>query len=160
MQSPQARKSGENHYSFSIPLWFALRHHFFVEKMMSYVILGNDMLCRFLTKIDFFQLFLFKPFFDQVPKKGSALVKFINLSTRGECIEFGQYLPIKIKLFLSLSYMFFFISMFISESWEVAQSRKNWQIKNLFVNLYRLLTLIEKPCDFVEGLQLVTLSSL
>ena len=109
---------------------------------------------------DHLQSFLAKPFFDQVPKKGSALVKFINLSTRGECIEFGQYLPIKIKLFLSLSYMFFFISMFISESWEVAQSRKNWQIKNLFVNLYRLLTLIEKPCDFVEGLQLVTLSSL
>ena len=24
----QARKSGENRYSFSIPLWFALRHHF------------------------------------------------------------------------------------------------------------------------------------
>ena len=57
---------------------------------------------------DHLQSFLAKPFFDQVPKKGSALVKFINLSTRGECIEFGQYLPIKIKLFLSLSYVFFF----------------------------------------------------
>ena len=31
-------------------LWFALRYHFFVEKMMSYVILGNDRLCHFLTK--------------------------------------------------------------------------------------------------------------
>ena len=31
----QARKSGGHHYSFSIPLWFALRHHFFVEKTMS-----------------------------------------------------------------------------------------------------------------------------
>ena len=28
-------KLGENRYSFSIPLWFALRHHFFVEKTMS-----------------------------------------------------------------------------------------------------------------------------
>jgi hypothetical protein len=26
-----SRKSGKNRYSFSIPLWFALRHHFFVE---------------------------------------------------------------------------------------------------------------------------------
>ena len=25
-------KSGENHYSFSISLWFALRHYFFAEK--------------------------------------------------------------------------------------------------------------------------------
>ena len=36
LQSTQARKSGENRYSFSIPLWFAPRHHLFVEKMMSY----------------------------------------------------------------------------------------------------------------------------
>ena len=28
----------------------ALRHHFFVEKTMPYVILGNDRLCRFLTR--------------------------------------------------------------------------------------------------------------
>ena len=28
----QARKSGENRYSFSFPLWFALKHHVFVEK--------------------------------------------------------------------------------------------------------------------------------
>ena len=46
----QAKKSGENCYSFSIPLWFALRHHFFLGKTMSYVILENDRLCRFLTK--------------------------------------------------------------------------------------------------------------
>ena len=46
----QARKSGENFYSFSILLWFALWHHFFVEKMMSYVIVGN-LLCRCLTKL-------------------------------------------------------------------------------------------------------------
>ena len=45
-----ARKSGKKRYSFSIPLWFALRHHFFVEKTMSYVILGNDRICPFLTK--------------------------------------------------------------------------------------------------------------
>ena len=52
MQSPQARKFGENNYSFSIPFWFALRYHFFVEKMMSYLILRNERLCRFLTKKD------------------------------------------------------------------------------------------------------------
>ena len=28
----QARKSGENCYSFSIPLWFALRHHVLWKK--------------------------------------------------------------------------------------------------------------------------------
>ena len=28
----QARKYGENRYTFSIPLWFALRHQYFVEK--------------------------------------------------------------------------------------------------------------------------------
>ena len=50
MQSPQARKSGKNRYSVSIPLWFALRHHFFVEKMMSYVILGNDRIWPFFDK--------------------------------------------------------------------------------------------------------------
>ena len=37
LQSLQARKSGENRYNFSIPLWFALKHHFFVEKLMSYI---------------------------------------------------------------------------------------------------------------------------
>ena len=42
----------ENRYSFTNPLWFALRHHFFVEKTMSYVILGNERLCHFLTKKD------------------------------------------------------------------------------------------------------------
>jgi hypothetical protein len=36
----------------TIPLWFALRHYFFVEKTMSYVILGNDRLCGFMTKKD------------------------------------------------------------------------------------------------------------
>ena len=40
----QARKSGENHYSFSIPLSFALRHQFFVEKMKLYVMLVGDRL--------------------------------------------------------------------------------------------------------------------
>ena len=40
----------KNRYSFSISLWFALRHHLFVKKMMSYVILGNDSICLFLTK--------------------------------------------------------------------------------------------------------------
>ena len=50
LQSTQARKSRENSYSFSILLWFALRHHFFAEKMMSYVILGNDRLCLFFDK--------------------------------------------------------------------------------------------------------------
>ena len=44
------RKSGENRYSFSIPLGFALRHHFFVEKTMSCDIIGNNRICRFLTK--------------------------------------------------------------------------------------------------------------
>ena len=33
----QARKSGENRYSFSILFLFALRHHFFVEKMKPYI---------------------------------------------------------------------------------------------------------------------------
>ena len=42
--------AGENHYSFSVPLCFAPRHHFFVEKMMTDVILVNERLCRFLTK--------------------------------------------------------------------------------------------------------------
>ena len=46
----QARKSGENRYSFSNPLWFELRHHFFVEKGMSYVILGKNRLCHFFYK--------------------------------------------------------------------------------------------------------------
>jgi len=31
LQSPQARKSGENCYSFFIPLWFALKQSFFVK---------------------------------------------------------------------------------------------------------------------------------
>ena len=43
-------KSGENHYSFSIPLWFATRHYFLWKKRISYVMLGNERLCRFLTK--------------------------------------------------------------------------------------------------------------
>ena len=32
LQSPQDRKSGENRYSFSMPLWFALSHHFLWKK--------------------------------------------------------------------------------------------------------------------------------
>ena len=40
----------KNRYSFSVPLWFALRHHLFVEKTMSYVILGNDRICPFFDK--------------------------------------------------------------------------------------------------------------
>ena len=37
MQSPPARKSGENRYSFSIPLWFALRHHCGKNEAIRYV---------------------------------------------------------------------------------------------------------------------------
>ena len=40
-------KSGENHYSFSISLWFALRHYFFAEKMKQYVMLVGDNLCHY-----------------------------------------------------------------------------------------------------------------
>ena len=32
LASPQARKSGKNCYSFSIPLWFALKQSFFCRK--------------------------------------------------------------------------------------------------------------------------------
>ena len=37
-------------YSFSIPLCFALRHHFFVEKMISYVILEERQVMPFFDK--------------------------------------------------------------------------------------------------------------
>ena len=43
----QARKSGENHYSFAISLWFALRHYLFVEKMKQYIMLVGDNLWRY-----------------------------------------------------------------------------------------------------------------
>ena len=58
---------------------------FFVEKMLSYVVLGNDRLCRFLTKktktiydaklifSPFATFFVPTVFFDQVPNKDSAL---------------------------------------------------------------------------------------
>ena len=45
----QARKSGVNRYSFSIPLWFALRHHFLWKKRC-HVILGNNSICSFFDK--------------------------------------------------------------------------------------------------------------
>jgi hypothetical protein len=48
----KARKSGENRYSFSIPLWFALRHHFFVEKTMSYYSMERQVMLFFDKKKD------------------------------------------------------------------------------------------------------------
>ena len=66
----------------------------FVEKMISYVMLLNERLTNVLQKktekhfmepswfFDHLQPFLVEPFFDQVPNNGSALVKFINSSTR------------------------------------------------------------------------------
>ena len=66
----------------------------FVETTMSYVILGNDRICRFFdkkrpkrfydAKLIFwsFATFFALTIFDQVPNKGSTLVKFIILLTR------------------------------------------------------------------------------
>ena len=48
----QARKSGENHYSFSILFWFALRHHFLWKKMKPYLMLVGDRLCHYFYKKD------------------------------------------------------------------------------------------------------------
>ena len=47
-----ARKSGENHYSFSIPFWFALRHHFLWKKMKPYLMLVGHRLCHYFYKKD------------------------------------------------------------------------------------------------------------
>ena len=46
----QDRKSGENRYSFLIPLWFALRQKKIVEKMKPYVRLVYTIQCTYVSE--------------------------------------------------------------------------------------------------------------